>query len=268
MILIDGKPADSIPVMDSVVLRGDGVFEALRTFDGRPFALSEHVARLTTSALALELDPPPLDLIAEWVGRAALPVGPGTIRILVTRGDATVDRRIVVIGMPVPTVPHPFTVVPHPAPWHPAGRPWELAGVKTVSYAPNLAASRRAHAQGYEDALLISDQGVILEGPTFCVGWFRQGRFETPSLDLGILASITRAQTIEAARHCGFEIVEGRFQLDSLGEVTDLVAMSTVKQVTSVVRCGALEPEVTAATKRLQAEFASYLADRLSQDRV
>lgn len=266
MILVDGLPADSIPVTDSVVLRGDGVFEALRTFDGRPFALTEHVARLAASARALELQPPSLDLIQDWVLRAAVPVGPGTIRILVTRGDSTVDRRIVVMGLPVPVVPDPFTVLPHPAPWHPAGRPWELAGVKTLSYAPNLAASRHAVAAGYEDALLVSDVGVILEGPTFCVGWIREQRFETPSLDLGILASITRSQTIDVATRCGFEVVEAAFPLETLEAASDLVALSTVKQVTSIVRCGDLKPPVSEATSVLKAGFAAYLADQMAAD--
>jgi branched-chain amino acid aminotransferase len=260
VILVDGEPSDHLPVSDSVVQRGDGVFEALRTAEGRPFALEEHLDRLERSAAAMELQLVDRERLRAWVRRAAEPEGHALVRILVTRGDDGSPGRTVVLSQPLPETPEPFTVLPHPAPWHPAGRAWELAGVKTLSYAPNLAASRVARRAGYSDALLISDDDTILEGPTFCIGWVVDGHFETPSLDLGILASITRAQSIELARSLGVGVAEGRFHLDRLEKATDVVAMSTVKQVTTVARCGDLEPQTTEFTARLREAFAALYA--------
>jgi len=258
VILVDGEPADRIPVSDSVVQRGDGVFEALRTAAGEPFALEEHLDRLDQSAAAMELETVDRELLRSWVHRVAEPEGHALVRILVTRGDDGADGRTVVLSQPLPEVPEPFAVLPHRAPWHPAGRPWELAGVKTLSYAPNLAASRVARRAGYSDALLVSDDDTILEGPTFCIGWLVDGHFETPSLDLGILASITRAQAIDLAHSLGFGVVEGRFHLDRLTDASDVIAMSTVKQVTPVARCGDLVPPTTDFTARLRLAFASF----------
>lgn len=260
MILVDGEPSDHLPVTDSVVQRGDGVFEAIRTVAGRPFAFEEHLDRLERSAAAMDLEVVDRELLRSWVDLAAEPVGHALVRILVTRGDNGSAGRTVVLSQPLPDVPEPFTVLPHRAPWHPAGRPWELAGVKTLSYAPNLAASRTARRAGYSDALLVSDDDVILEGPTFCIGWLVDGHFETPSLDLGILASITRAQAIELAGSIGVGVLEGRFHLDRLEKATDLIAMSTVKQVTPVARCGDLAPPLTDFTDRLRRAFASFAA--------
>lgn len=257
MILVDGEPSDGIPVTDSVVQRGDGVFEALRTFGGRPFALEEHLDRLDRSAAAMQLETVGREQLRSWVLRAAEPEGDALVRILMTRGDNGLGGRTVVLSQPLPEVPDPFSVLPHRAPWHPAGRQWELAGVKTLSYAPNLAASRVAHGAGYSDALLVSDDETILEGPTFCIGWLVDGCFETPSLDLGILASITRAQAIELVRSLGVGVVEGRFHVDRLQRATDVIAMSTVKQVTPVARCGDLEPVETDFTERLRRAFVS-----------
>lgn len=257
MILVDGVASDCVPVADSAVLRGDGVFEALRTSDGIPFALEEHLDRLQRSASGMELPVVEREVLRAWVGEAAEPKGDALVRILVTRGDDSVASRTVVLSQPLPIIPDPFTVLPHPAPWHPAGRPWELAGVKTLSYAPNLAASRVAQRAGFSDALLISDDGTVLEGPTFCIGWLVDGRFETPSLDLGILASITRAQAIQLVGSLGIGVVEGRFRLERLESATDVIAMSTVKQVTAVVRCGDIEPGQTDFTDRLRRAFAS-----------
>lgn len=261
MILVDGEPADRVPVTDSVVQRGDGVFEALRTAEGRPFALEEHLDRLDRSAAAMQLEVVDRELLRSWVHRAAEPRGHALVRVLVTRGDNGSGGRTIVLSQPLPEIPEPFSVLPHRAPWHPAGRPWELAGVKTLSYAPNLAASRAAHAGAFSDALLISDDGTILEGPTFSIGWLVDGYFETPSLDLGILASITRAQAIDLAHSLGVGVVEGRFHLDRLEKATDVIAMSTVKQVTIVARCGDLEPESTEFTSRLRRAFAELYAD-------
>ena len=106
----------------------------------------------------------------------------------------------------------------------------------------------------------MSDDETILEGPTFCIGWMVDGRFETPSLDLGILASITRAQAIELAHGLGVGVVEGRFHLDRLEKATDVIAMSTVKQVTPVERCGDLEPMATEFTARLARAFGELYA--------
>ena len=230
MILVDGEPSEGIPISDSVVQRGDGVFEALRTAAGRPFALEEHLDRLERSAAAMDLEVVDRELLRSWVDRAAEPVGHALVRILVTRGDNGTGGRTVVLSEPLPMVPEPFSVLPHRAPWHPAGRPWELAGVKTLSYAPNLAASRIARRTGYSDALLVSDDDTILEGPTFCIG----------SIGVGV--------------------VEGRFHLDRLEKATDVIAMSTVKQVTNVTRCGDLEPQATEFTDRLREAFAALYA--------
>jgi branched-subunit amino acid aminotransferase/4-amino-4-deoxychorismate lyase len=260
VILVDGQPSEYIPVWDSVVQRGDGVFEALRTADGRPFALEEHLDRLERSAAAMELTTVDRELLRSWVHRAAEPEGHALVRILLTRGDRGAGSRTVVLSQPLPETPESFTLLPHRAPWHPAGRTWELAGVKTLSYAPNLAASRFAQREGHSDALLVSDDGTILEGPTFSVGWLVDGYFETPSLGLGILASITRAQAIDLIRELGVGVIEGRFHVDRLEKATDVVAMSTVKQVTTVERCGERRLQSTEFSTRLQTAFAALYA--------
>lgn len=266
MILVDGHETSLVPATDSSVLRGDGVFEALRTIDGVPFALGEHLDRLERSAEAMDLGSIDRRELEDWIRDAAVPEGEALIRVVLTRGDALSGGRTIVMSQALPDVPDPFSVLPHPAPWHPAGRRWELAGVKTLSYAPNLAATRVAQHSGYNDALLLSDDGIVLEGPTFCVGWFIDGFFETPTLDLGILASITRAQTIEVLGSIGgVEVVEGRFGIGRLLDATDVVAMSTVKQVTIVSRCGDHSLGHTDRSEGLRTAFAAMVEEQLAR---
>jgi 4-amino-4-deoxychorismate lyase len=139
---------------------------------------------------------------------------------------------------PIPPSGSGLSLLPVPAPWHPAGRSWELSGVKTISYAPNQGASRFARHRGYDDALLLSDSGTILEGPTFSFAWVADGILETAGLDLGILDSITRRLMIADLPALGIEVVEGRFDLARLDGATEALAISTVKQVASVTRVG------------------------------
>jgi branched-chain amino acid aminotransferase len=133
------------------------------------------------------------------------------------------------------------------APWHPAGRRWQLAGVKTISYAPNLAASRQAGVAGFDDALLISDDAIVLEGPTFSVGWIQGGTIYTPSLELGILASITRRVVMEVT-----EVKETVADLDVVVDADEVFVMSTLKEVTPVTALGDRAFAVGSRTRELR----------------
>ena len=143
--------------------------------------------------------------------------------------------------------------VPVKAPWHAAGEDWELAGAKVLSYAPNLSASRRALAEGYDDALLTTTEGVILEGPTFSVAWVVGGVLETPGLELGILDSITRRVMLEIAADLGVDVAQGTWPLDRLLEAEEVLALSTAREIQPVSIVGTMrfpEGAVTADLAR------------------
>ncbi len=253
-VLVDGLPGASIPVTDSAVVRGDGCFEAIRSYDGRLFALDEHLARLEHSAAALRLPLRDRGELAGWCKAAAVAGGEGIVRIIVTRGPAVPGvegpGHTIVMHHGLPSRPDSLRLGPVHAPWHPAGRPWELSVAKTISYAPNLSASRSAVEMGFDDAVLLSDDGTVLEGPTFAVGWVKGGALETPALDLLILPSITRAHALELARRQGIEVREGRFPIDRALEADEFMAFSTTKEVMAVVRVGSavFEPGPVAAS--------------------
>ena len=72
-----------------------------------------------------------------------------------------------------------------------------LNGLKTLSYAGNMLAGRLAQEQGYDEALLVTPHGRVLEGPTWTFFWVAGGRLHTPPLSDGILDSITRRRLLE-----------------------------------------------------------------------
>ncbi|MGH8928378.1 MAG: aminotransferase class IV [Acidimicrobiia bacterium] len=263
VVLIDGEPGDeSISVFDGGVLRGDGCFEALRSYRGHPFAFEEHYRRLSKSAAALRIPVPKPGLLYEWVVRVAAAGGDGIIRVVLTRGGSVTGRaspsRCIVIWHALPEVRGDLSLLPVPAPWHPAGRRWELSGVKTISYAPNQAATRLAQEAAFDDALLVSDAGAVLEGPTFSVAWVIDGVVETASLELGLLDSITRRFVLADCATHGIDVREGWFDISRLEGASEVFAMSTVKQVAAVGRVG----EWTYPAGEMTALLDQALSDR------
>lgn len=267
-ILIDGVPADpstaAISVFDWGLQRGDGLFEVARSIGGRVFALDAHLDRLAAGAAKLELDLPPRSDIAEWIRAVAADGGDCLVRLIATRGGTVpgIDApgRCIVVWETMPEPIEGFRIQPVEAPWHSGGVDWDLTGVKSISYAPNMSAVRRAKREGFHDALLISRDGWVLEGPTWTVAWFIDGVLETPEMDLGILASVTRAEVLKTAADIGLVVVEGRWQLDRLDAADEVVALSTLKDVMPVVAVGATEFAPGDLTRRLAAAFSTRVA--------
>ncbi|MGD2042073.1 MAG: aminotransferase class IV, partial [Acidimicrobiia bacterium] len=255
-ILINGEVSDGrIPVTDSSVLRGDGCFEVLKAYHGRPFALEEHIVRLERSARALQIALPDRSDLAAWIRKIAAEVEDGAVRVVVTRGASIPGlddpSNVIVFGHTWETGEEPARLYPVVAPWHAAGVEWDLAGAKITSYAPNLAATRRAQAHGFDDALLITIDGVILEGPTFSIAWLVNSTLETPGLDLGILDSITRRVVLDAASDRGIDVVEGTWTMDRLDAAQEVMALSTIREVQPVVSIAAREWQPGPTTARL-----------------
>jgi branched-chain amino acid aminotransferase len=99
-----------------------------------------------------------------------------------------------------------------------------LNGVKSLSYGANMLASRRALAAGFGEALLVRSDGVVLEGPTCSIFWVRDGRLQTPALETGILASITRRVILES-----LPVEEGTFALEHALGAEEAFLVSTAR---------------------------------------
>jgi branched-chain amino acid aminotransferase len=213
-----GPTADAtISITDEGLLRGDGAFEVMRVYGGRPFALQDHDARLRRSCagLRLEADFDALDAELAALLEASGPVD-GLLRVVLTRGG----RRIAIME---PLPPHPPVARVATIAFAP-GR--ILDGLKTLSYAGNMLAGRLAKERGCDEALLVTPHGRVLEGPTWSFFWAAGGRLFTPPLEDRILASITRARLLE---ECEVEERECTLE-DALGAEEAFIA-STVREV-------------------------------------
>lgn len=265
-ILINGEPSDGrIPVTDSTVVRGDGVFEVLKAYSGSAFAVAEHLDRLEASAARLRVQLPPRGDLEDWIMRCAAEVGDGAVRVLVSRGPSVPgvvgEPLVIVYGHGLAKPESPARLFPMAAPWHAAGEPWELAGAKIISYAPNMASSRRAQEEGFDDALLMTTGGIVLEGPTFSIGWVIDGVVETPGLDLGILDSITRRVVLEACAGEGIAVSEVRAPLGRVATAAEVMVWSTVREVQPVSAIGSHEFEPGPVTAALAESFSTKVGE-------
>lgn len=269
VVLINGQPSDGrIDVVDSSVLRGDGCFEVLKSYSGHPLFLDEHMDRLEKSAAKLRLPNPEREDLAEWITAAARECGDCAVRVVLTRGHAvpgaTEVPLVIVFAHPWQHRSGAERLMPVFAPWHSEGLDWDLAGAKVLSYAPNLAASRRAKEEGFDDAILFGRSGAILEGPTFSVAWVVGGVLETPTLELGILDSITRKAVLEDARAAGITVIEGSWPLDRLGSASEVMSLSTIREVFPVAAVGDFEYQPGPVTSLLGERFAQRVIRLLS----
>jgi branched-chain amino acid aminotransferase len=208
-----------IPATDEGLIRGDGVFEVIRVYDGVPFAMDEHMARMEHSAANLRL-PVDLEAIRSDAFRLLAEAGAGptheALRIIVTRGG----RRLL---MTEPLHETPERIRLATVTYSPTRL---LDGVKSLSYAANMLAGRLAREQGFDEALLVTTHGRVLEAPTSSIFWVRDGELFTPPLSDHILASITRKVVIEVTG-----AVEQACTLDDLRAADEAFLASTIREV-------------------------------------
>jgi branched-chain amino acid aminotransferase len=253
---VDGVigPAEEarIGVTDEGLTRGDGAFEVVRLYQGRPFALDDHLARLhrTCAGLRLEIDH---DAVVAEIAALLQAAGPtdALLRVVLTRGG----RRIGTIeALPeqrpssrVGTV----TYAPNRV----------LDGLKTLSYAGNMLAGRLAREQGFDEALLVTPHGRVLEGPTWSFFWVSGERVLTPPLEDRILDSITRRYVIE---ECQAE--EAICTLDDVRAADEAFIASTLREVQPIAAVDDIElpsapgPVTQDARERLGRRIEAELA--------
>ncbi|HEX2070281.1 MAG TPA: aminotransferase class IV [Thermoleophilaceae bacterium] len=259
---LDGliAPAEQtvIPVVDEGLLRGDGAFEVVRVYDGRPLLLDAHLDRMEKSVANLRLEDAfhreryaaeAAELLAARGGRSF----DGCLRLVLTRGG----RRLL-ITEPLPSQPEVVrlaSVVYAPT--------RVLDGVKSLSYAANMLCSRIARERGFDEALMVTPHGRVLEAPTSSLLWVdADGALCTPPLDDHVLASITRSKLIEL-----LDVQERSVALDELrASAVEAMLASTTREVQPV---GAIDDfELPAApgelTRAAAAAFAQHRDELLA----
>jgi branched-chain amino acid aminotransferase len=261
--LLADPQSPAIVVSDHGLTVGDGVFEAIKVLDGRPFALTRHLERLGRSAAALGLPDPDLEglraAVADVLAEESLPLG--RVRITYTGGPAPLGSgrgdagpTTVVVAAPLDRAAETTAVVTVPWPRNERGA---LAGVKSTSYAENVVALAEAGRHDASEAVFANLAGHLCEGTGSNVGYVVGGEVRTPSLASGCLAGVTRALLLEWS-----DVREVDEPIEVLDSAEEIFLMSTTRDVQGVHRWD--DRELTApgpVTRRLKELWAAKEAE-------
>ena len=271
---ISGERDAAISVFDHGFLYGEGVYETMRTYNGRPFLYDRHMRRLRHSAAMIVLEVPFTDDdLADRIGQtmtvAGLNGSEAYIRVLLTRGigDLTYDPK----ATPVPSVV--IIVKLHldpPADAFERGvkvclspilrnHPQSLNPmIKSNNLLNNALAMQEALRRGGTEAIMRNYRGELAECTQSNLFIVKNGAVLTPPLDAGLLPGITRQFVMEVARDIGIETREQPLRDDDLFGAAEAFLTSTTKELVPIVqvddkRIGAGVPG--GMTKRLLDEF-------------
>jgi branched-chain amino acid aminotransferase len=258
---LDGTVMDAedvlVPATDEGLLRGDGVFEVIRLYAGRPFALEDHLARMRRSAdnLRLEVDVEVVRAdIEALLARAGEP--DAALRVLWTRGG----RRLAFVE---PLKELPATLALASVTYAPTRI---LDGVKSLSYAGNMLAGRLARERGADEALLVTPHGRVLEGPTCSFFCSLDGEaLVTPPLEDHVLDSITRRRLLRLT-----EAREAIVAADELAGVREAFMASTLREVHPVhaIDGAALAAAPGPLTEAAAAAMRAHVEQELGLERL
>jgi len=233
---------------DLGVVRGESVFETLLVRSGAVLLLSAHLERFARSAARLQIalpDPADWQDLIDTVLDAWPRETEGALRLVCSRGpEGGGDPVAWALLSPVPkevarqrregvrVVTRSLGVTADAR----AAAPWLLGGVKSTSYAVNMAATRSAQAEGADDAVLVSAEGLLLEGPTATLAWVQGDVLVTPPTDLGILPGTTIAELARRWRAAGREVQQRRAPGAALLAADEVALVSSVRGAVRVTR--------------------------------
>jgi branched-chain amino acid aminotransferase len=252
IVWIDGKyqakNEASISVFDHGLLYGDGVFEGIRSYDGRIFRLSQHLERLYHSAKAIWLEIPQsqqqmAQIVTEALGKSGL--RDAYIRLIVTRGvgDMGLDPR----KCPRPTVICIIdTIALWPADRYERGLVCLTAAtpiahrenlsprVKSLNYLAHILAKVEGIAAGVDEVVMLDASGHVAEASGMNLFAVSGGVVRTPPAYSGILRGVTRDAILELALEAGYGVEEQQLNRYDLYTADEVFLTGTAAEVISV----------------------------------
>jgi D-alanine transaminase len=254
---------------DRGIYFGDGVYEVLRSYNGKIFALDEHMQRFAASLAAIRITNIDLGVVRERIQQAFKTAGFANAKIYfhVTRGseprshtwkpDLKPNFFLTVSEL----VDNPqekargIAVCTHPD-WR-----WKRCDIKSLNLLPNILARQDAADRGYDEAILVDDAGYITEGAGSAFFAIIKKALQTAPLSANILPSITRQFVARAAKNTGLAIEERCLTPKQAAAADELFIAVTTKDIVPVIRfddatIGNGKPGP--GTKALMAEFLKF----------
>jgi D-alanine transaminase len=229
---------------DRGIYFGDGVYEVLRSYNGKIFALEEHLQRFAGSLSAIGIVGVDIDQIRTRIKKAFEAGGISNAKIYfhITRGSALRSHTwkadlkpnffltITELADSAEEKSKGIAVSTHPD-WR-----WKRCDIKSLNLLANVLARQDAEEKGCAEAIFVDDAGLITEGAGSAFFAVFGQTMQTAPLTVNILPSITRKFVIKAAKNIGLEIVEKSLALQQARDADELFIAVTTKDIVPVVK--------------------------------
>lgn len=230
--------------LDRGLFFGDGVYEVIRSYDGKIFALEEHLLRFADSLAAVKITGVDLERIRSGILKAfeAANIANAKIYFHITRGSAprnhlwddslepTFFLTVTELVDDTQAKSKGIVVSTHPD-WR-----WKRCDIKSLNLLPNILARHDAAQKGSDEAILVDETGHITEGAGSAFFAVLEKKLQTAPLTANILPSITRKYVITAGRNTGLEVVEKSLTPQQAVRSDELFIAVTTRDIVPVVK--------------------------------
>lgn len=248
---------------------GDGVYEVLRSYNGKLFAIEDHLARFKRSLAEIEIEGIDINVIRDRVVHAfqKSKLTNAKIYFHITRGagprehaaEGLTPRFFLMLseidesdtqkqtGTTVMTTPDTR---------------WKRCDIKSLNLLANVLAKRLAHKRGCDEAIFVDDKGFITEGSSSAFFAIFGNQLHTSPLAANILPSVTRKYVLQIAPKAGLSIVEKQTKAEDATKADELFIAVSSKDIVPVIKFNEIAISAGAPgkhTKLLMAEFAKLV---------
>jgi len=253
-VYVNGKIVDKdkalVSVFDRGFLYGDGIFETMRSYDGKIFRIQDHLDRLYSAMKFLKIRQPLADKEAEKVIYELLEANAlkdARIRVTISRGKSEDGKMDISKSEPSNMVVITEEYVQPPDKYYEKGIAANIArsrrnsrsvlsNLKVLNYLDSILARNEAIPKGFFDTIFLNDAGYVCEGSTSNIFMVSGTRLLTPSGDCGILPGITRKVVLEISRYAGVGTEEGRFGEDELKKSAEVFITNSMFEIMPIVK--------------------------------
>lgn len=276
----DGRfvpPAEAkVSIFDRSFLFGDSVYETLRTYGGKPFALTRHLDRMERSMERLAMrNAIPRTEVERRIAEAHAKSGNAEsyLRVVVSRGVGSfglgpgIDNpgETWIIARPYEPPPEkPYTIVIAKVVRNP--REGLDPAIKSGNYLNSIQAMIEARRAGADDAVMLNAAGNATEATTATIWMVSGGTIVTPPVSAGILEGITRHYLLDAAREAGLPCEERDFGPDALRRADEVFITSTLKEVLPVAAVDGIPKPLGPVTTRARALLSARIRRALAEE--
>jgi D-alanine transaminase len=269
--LVEAERIDSA-YLDYGMFFGDGVYEVLRSYDGRLFALEEHLARFKRSLAEIEIEDVDISAIRDRIVRAyqKSQIANAKIYFHITRGAGPRDHAAQGLE------PRFLLLITKIEDWREqknkgisvmtaADTRWKRCDIKSLNLLPNVLAKRAAQKRGCQEAIFVDENGYITEGASSAFFAIFANVLQTAPLTANILPSITRQFVLEICKNVGLDVLEKQIRVQDATGADELFIAVSSKDIVPMVKFNEIQiadGRPGKFTKLLMSEFAKLVREK------